>query len=76
MDALSVCRDKLKRTIEKYPTVDKVLVELEKKTNVNKVYIAHGGYTIVGAPFLRHAPVQHVTPKHLNSQIFFFSIRP
>jgi hypothetical protein len=46
MDALNVYRDKLERAIEKYPAVDKVLVDLEKKTNVKKVYIAYGGYTL------------------------------
>jgi hypothetical protein len=44
MDVLMAYRDKLERAIEKYPCINNALVDLEKKTNVKKVYIAYGMY--------------------------------
>ena len=46
MDILMSYRDKLERAIEKYPCINNTLVDLEKKSNVKKVYIAYGEYLV------------------------------
>jgi len=47
MDIIMSYRDKLERAIEKYPCINNTLIDLEKKTNVKKVYIAYGVYILV-----------------------------
>ena len=35
-------RDKVERALEKYPCINGPLAEIEKKTNVKKIYLAYG----------------------------------
>ena len=42
METLNVYKERLDRAIEKYPIVNNLLIDLEKKTNVQKMYIAYG----------------------------------
>ena len=42
MDFLNFYKDKLERTLERYPCLSGPLTQLEKKTNVKKVYLAAG----------------------------------
>ena len=44
METLNAYGDKLNRVIVKYPTIDGYLVQLEKKTNVKKIYMIYGEY--------------------------------
>ena len=46
METLNVYKERLDRAIEKYPIVNNLLIDLEKKTNVQKMYIAYGKLTV------------------------------
>jgi hypothetical protein len=50
METLNAYGDKINRAIVKYPTIDGYLVQLEKKTNVKKVYIVYGEYENLMTP--------------------------
>ena len=62
METLNVYKERLDRAIEKYPIVNNLLIDLEKKTNVQKMYIAYGNqpcYIIFNAEYLLWSDVLH-----------------
>jgi hypothetical protein len=47
METLNMYRDKLERALEKYPCINGPLAEIEKKTNVKKIYLAYGNRFVI-----------------------------
>ncbi len=44
METINAYGDKINRIIVKYPTIDGYLVQLEKKSNVKKIYMVYGEF--------------------------------